>query len=152
MSSDRSDAQSQDKRENDGEANTEQEETDDLRSRFPDVETDERLNVPRGSDLPEVPQAQFTRPAVPGQPKEGSSGYGRVGGISGKDLQAQGAAFTIGTTLVASIAVGTGLGWLIDRALGTRGTPWGLIIGFLLGTTAGFINLVRVASRLNRDE
>ena len=148
-SSDRIDADERSPDEN--EAKPSAEEADDLKARFPDVETDARLNVPRGGDLPEVPQAQFTRPAVPGQAKEPSR-LGSVGGISGKDLQAQGAAFTIGTTLVASIAVGTGLGWLIDRALGNKGTPWGLIAGFLLGVTSGFINLVRVANRLNRDE
>ncbi len=39
--------------------------------------------------------------------------------------------------------VGAGLGWLIDRWLGTQ--PWGLMIFLLLGFAAGVLNVMRSA-------
>ena len=39
--------------------------------------------------------------------------------------------------------VGAGLGWLIDRWLGTL--PWGMFVFALLGFTAGVLNVVRSA-------
>ena len=124
-------------------------EEEDLRTRFPDPDSDERLRVPRGEALPEVPEAQFTRPSLP----QADTGKGSAGLSPLKaDMRGMGEASTIGITLAASIAVGTGLGWLVDRyLLKSSGTPWGLIVGFLLGTTSGFVNLVRVAGRLNKD-
>jgi ATP synthase protein I len=44
---------------------------------------------------------------------------------------------------VAGILVGAGLGWLLDRWLGT--SPWGLIVLLLLGFAAGVLNVVRAA-------
>ena len=74
-------------------------------------------------------------------------------GLSGSDLRGVGAASAIGITLAVSIGLGTGLGWLADKyLLHSSGTPWGLIVGFLFGTTSGFINLVRVTNSLNKDK
>lgn len=127
---------------------TDEPDDDDLRARFPDPETDGRLRTPRGDALPEAPKAEFQRPSFKrAEPTEPGAGGGRTG-----SLRAMGMASTIGIMLVASIGVGTGLGWLVDTfLLRSAGTPWGLIVGFLLGVTSGFINLVRVANRLNRD-
>ena len=47
------------------------------------------------------------------------------------------------TEFVAGIAVGAGLGWLIDRLAGT--SPWGMIVFLLLGFAAGVLNLIRAA-------
>ena len=127
----------------------EDEEESDLRSRFPDVEKDTRLRTPRGEALPGVPEAKYERPKPPPDPAL------RGGGISplSPDLRGMGEASTIGITLVASIAIGTGLGWLVDTfLLKSGGTPWGLIAGFFLGVASGFVNLVRVANRLNKDK
>lgn len=52
---------------------------------------------------------------------------------------------TVGTTLVACIVVGYLLGSFLDRRLGT--SPWLVVVGVLLGTTAGFVGLFRMVSR-----
>jgi ATP synthase protein I len=51
--------------------------------------------------------------------------------------------FRLSTELVAGVLVGAGLGWLIDRLLGT--SPLGLIVLVLLGFAAGVLNVMRSA-------
>jgi F0F1-type ATP synthase assembly protein I len=142
-----------------------EEEAEALLSRFPDPETDERLQTPRGSDIPQVPEIRFTRPDT-----QTARGYkprpkrarlsDRSGGSSPSqesdedpagDYRNMGIASTIGFSLVGSIVAGTVLGLLVDRyLLRSTTTPWGLIIGFLAGVLSGFISLIRVTNRLNR--
>lgn len=123
-------------------------EEDDLRTRFPDPDKDERLRTPRGDALPEAPKVEFNRPTLKRAETPETIRYGGALG----NLREMGAASTIGITLVASIGIGAGLGWAVDKyLLHNTGTPWGLIVGFFLGVASGFINLVRVANRLNRD-
>ncbi|MEI8320687.1 MAG: AtpZ/AtpI family protein [Alphaproteobacteria bacterium] len=43
--------------------------------------------------------------------------------------------------MIGGIVVGTGLGFLLDRWLNCP--HWGLIIGFLLGATAGMLNVYK---------
>lgn len=47
--------------------------------------------------------------------------------------------------LVAAVMVGAGLGWAIDRGLGSE--PWGLVVGIAVGTIAGFWGVYRLAAR-----
>jgi len=54
----------------------------------------------------------------------------------------------IGVELVAAIAVGTGLGYALDRLLGSL--PIALLVGFTLGSAAGMVNVVRTAKELDR--
>jgi ATP synthase protein I len=57
-----------------------------------------------------------------------------------------GQAVRIGTELLAALIVGGGLGWAIDTyLLGT--TPWGLVIGLIVGAAAGVRNAYRMAQR-----
>jgi ATP synthase protein I len=51
--------------------------------------------------------------------------------------------FRLSSELVAGVVVGAGLGWLIDRLLGS--SPWGLMIFLLLGFAAGVLNVMRTA-------
>ena len=53
-------------------------------------------------------------------------------------------AWRIGIELVVAIAVGTGLGWAIDRWFGTK--PWGMIVMFFLGVAAGMMNVWRAVT------
>jgi ATP synthase protein I len=55
-----------------------------------------------------------------------------------------GVAFRIGVELVAALIVGVGVGWLLDRWLGSK--PWFLIVFFFLGAAAGILNVYRAAS------
>jgi len=57
-------------------------------------------------------------------------------------------AIRVGTELVAATMIGLGLGYLLDKWLGTR--PWLLLLFFLFGVFAGFLNLYRVL-RLDHD-
>jgi ATP synthase protein I len=58
------------------------------------------------------------------------------------------AGFRIVVELVAAIAVGTGIGWLLDGWLGTR--PLMLVVFVLLGAAAGVMNVYRTAKELDR--
>jgi ATP synthase protein I len=51
------------------------------------------------------------------------------------------------TEFFVAVVVGGGLGWLLDRALGTR--PIFLIVLFLLGAAAGIRNVMRAAAEIN---
>ena len=42
---------------------------------------------------------------------------------------------------MAGVIVGGGIGWAIDKGLGT--SPWGLIVFLLLGFGAGIYNVMR---------
>jgi ATP synthase protein I len=53
----------------------------------------------------------------------------------------------IGIELVVAIGVATGLGWAIDRWLGTR--PWGIIVLFFLGVAVGMLNVYRAVSGIS---
>ena len=57
-----------------------------------------------------------------------------------------GSAFKLGTELVAAVAVGTIIGFILDTLFDTK--PWLIIIFFFLGAAAGILNVIRAASRM----
>lgn len=57
-----------------------------------------------------------------------------------------GTAIKLSSEFVAGIAVGVGIGWVIDHFAGT--SPWGLIVFLLLGFAAGVFNVLRSAGRM----
>lgn len=59
------------------------------------------------------------------------------------DASAFGRGFRLSSEMVGGVLVGAGLGWLLDRWLGT--SPWGLIVFLLLGFAAGILNVMRAA-------
>jgi len=61
-----------------------------------------------------------------------------------------GLAYAAAFSLFAAVIAGLGLGWLLDRWLGTR--PWLLVTGLVLGAAAGFYELIRISSKLSEDE
>ena len=61
-----------------------------------------------------------------------------------------GFAFKIGTELVAAVAVGTIIGFILDTWFGTK--PWLIIIFFFLGSAAGMLNVIRTAKRMQKKE
>ncbi|MEA2840871.1 MAG: synthase protein [Methylobacteriaceae bacterium] len=85
-------------------------------------------------------EAQRHKPAAGGAPESAESaasarGWGRAMSLGVRVV----------TELVAGIVVGGGIGWLLDRWLGTK--PLLLILFGLLGTAGGFWNVVRATSR-----
>lgn len=65
----------------------------------------------------------------------------RRGGFGQNGQSALGLAFRISLELVVAVVVGAGIGWALDRWLGTA--PWGMIILFFLGVAAGMLNVYR---------
>ena len=57
--------------------------------------------------------------------------------------------FKISTEIVAALVVGVGIGILVDKFLGTK--PFGLIIFFIFGALAGFLNVYRVMRRIEKQ-
>ena len=61
-----------------------------------------------------------------------------------------GNAFKLGTELVAAVAVGTIIGFILDSWFDTK--PWLIIIFFFLGASAGILNVIRAAKRMQKED
>ena len=61
-----------------------------------------------------------------------------------------GNAFKLGTELVAAVAVGTIIGFILDNWFGTK--PWLIIIFFFLGAAAGMLNVIKAANRMQKED
>ena len=61
-----------------------------------------------------------------------------------------GSAFKLGTELVAAVAVGTIIGFILDNWFDTK--PWLIIIFFFLGAAAGMLNVIRAATKMQKED
>ena len=61
-----------------------------------------------------------------------------------------GSAFRLGTELVAAVAVGTIIGFILDNWFDTK--PWFIITFFLIGVIAGIMNVIRVANNMQKED
>ena len=59
--------------------------------------------------------------------------------------KAMGTGFRVASELAAAILVGGGIGWYLDKWLGTP--PWFLLLFLMLGIVAGFWNVYKLAVR-----
>ena len=75
---------------------------------------------------------------APDPEKQPGGGNGKG---TGAKSSAMGVGMQIGLELVVSVAFCAGLGWLVDRGLGTK--PWGVVIGFFLGVAVGMLRVYR---------
>ena len=70
------------------------------------------------------------------------------------DLEKRGSfmgnAFKLGTELVAAVAVGTIIGFILDNWFDTK--PWLIIIFFFLGAAAGMLNVIRAANKMQKED
>lgn len=57
-----------------------------------------------------------------------------------------GIAYGAALSLFFSVASMTGVGWALDRWLGT--SPWLLVVGIVLGAIVGFYQFIRLTSKL----
>ncbi len=63
---------------------------------------------------------------------------------AGEPTTGLGVAFTVTTYLVTGIAVGAGLGWVLDAWLHTK--PWLFVVFFFLGAASGILNVYRMTA------
>ena len=75
--------------------------------------------------------------------------------ISEKDLYKDkepppsiGTAFKLSTELVSAVAVGTIIGFILDKTFGTK--PWLILIFFFVGVVAGIINVFKSAKNMQK--
>ena len=61
-----------------------------------------------------------------------------------------GNAFKLGTELVAAVAVGTIIGFILDNWFDTK--PVLIIVFFLFGAAAGIMNVFRAAKKMQKQE
>ncbi|HEX8666003.1 MAG TPA: AtpZ/AtpI family protein [Beijerinckiaceae bacterium] len=78
--------------------------------------------------------------------RETAPAAGGGSGQSSSDPSALGRAFRMSAEFVAGVVAGGGLGWLLDRGLGTK--PWGMIVFLMLGFGAGIANVMRASGFL----
>ena len=57
--------------------------------------------------------------------------------------------FKISTEIIAALVVRVGIYIILDKYLGTK--PFGLIIFFIFGALAGFLNVYRVMRRIEKQ-
>ena len=75
--------------------------------------------------------------------------------ISKKDLYKNeeppssiGAAFKLSTELVAAVAIGTIIGFILDKTFDTK--PWLILIFFFVGVITGILNVFKSAKNMQK--
>ena len=63
--------------------------------------------------------------------------------------QAMGQGLRIAVDLVVGVAFGAFVGWWLDQYLGTA--PWLMVLLLILGFTAGMMNVIRTARRMQAE-
>ena len=59
-----------------------------------------------------------------------------------------GSAFKLSTELVSAVAVGTIIGFILDKTFGTK--PWLILIFFFVGVIAGITNVIKSAKNMQK--
>ena len=59
-----------------------------------------------------------------------------------------GTAFKLSTELVSAVAVGTIIGFILDKTFGTK--PWLILIFFFVGVIAGITNVIKSAKNMQK--
>ena len=59
-----------------------------------------------------------------------------------------GSAFKLSTELVSAVAVGTIIGFILDKTFDTK--PWLILIFFFVGVIAGIMNVIKSAKKLQK--
>ncbi len=59
-----------------------------------------------------------------------------------------GEAFKMSTELVSAVAVGTIIGFILDKWFGTK--PWLILTFFFVGVIAGIMNVIRTAKKIQK--
>lgn len=75
-------------------------------------------------------------------PSDGQGARNRV------DSSNLGRGLRLGSEFIAAILVGAGIGFLLDRWLGTG--PWIMLVMLMVGFAAGILNVTRTVAEMNR--
>jgi ATP synthase protein I len=67
-----------------------------------------------------------------------------------RNSSSMGSAFKLSTDLVAHVAVGTIIGFILDSWFDTK--PWLIIIFFFFGSIAGILNVIKTAKKMQEKE
>jgi ATP synthase protein I len=67
-----------------------------------------------------------------------------------QNSSSMGSAFKLSTDLVAHVAVGTIIGFILDSWFDTK--PWLIIIFFFLGSISGILNVIKTAKKMQRKD
>jgi len=59
-----------------------------------------------------------------------------------------GTAFKLSTELISAVAVGTIIGFILDKTFGTK--PWLILIFFFVGVVAGITNVIKSAKNMQK--
>ncbi len=59
-----------------------------------------------------------------------------------------GSAFKLSTELVSAVAIGTIIGFILDKTFGTK--PWLILIFFFIGVIAGIMNVIKSAKNMQK--
>ena len=68
---------------------------------------------------------------------------------NGSNAASLGKALKISTELVAAVVVGSTLGFILDNWFDTK--PWLTICFFIMGVTAGILNVIKSAKRMHKN-
>ena len=66
-----------------------------------------------------------------------------------KPVSSLGTAFKLSAELVAAVAVGTIIGFILDNWFGTK--PWLILIFFFVGVIAGIMNVIKSAKNMQKQ-
>lgn len=92
-------------------------------------------------DRPQPPTEDFDARLREARRREEQAEFEPRQRLSGPGM---GLAFRVSTEFVAAVAVGVGIGWLLDSWLNAK--PWFLILFVLLGAVAGTLNVYRTVT------
>ena len=67
---------------------------------------------------------------------------------SDKKTSLLGLAFKMSTELVSAVAVGTIIGFILDKTFGTK--PWLILIFFFVGVVAGIMYVIKSAKNMQK--
>ena len=99
----------------------------------------------RGNQPPDLQDFDARLRAARAREESGTSEPAEA--VAGDDGGA-GAGYRVGVELFAGMLFGAGVGWLLDRWLGTK--PWLMVVLFILGAAAGLLNSYRAVMQANR--
>lgn len=74
---------------------------------------------------------------------------GKSAAKTGSALRAVAVLSGAGFTMAAAVAIGALGGRWLDQRLGTE--PWFLVLGFFLGTVAGFVQMARIIAAAGKQ-